>query len=101
MGNAGVNLRAYIYMRLLGREGMVRVAEFAALNANYLLKRLQAAGFEAAYPTRRASHEFIITLEAGKPALPGHGHGCGEAPARLWLSRADHLLSPCWCLNAC
>jgi glycine dehydrogenase subunit 2 len=62
MGNAGVNLRAYIYMRLLGREGMVRVAEFAALNANYLMKRLQALGFEAAYPKRRASHEFIITL---------------------------------------
>jgi len=63
MGNAGVNLRAYVYMRLLGREGMVRVAEFAALNANYLLRRLQAAGFEAAYPNRRASHEFIITLK--------------------------------------
>jgi glycine dehydrogenase subunit 2 len=63
MGNAGVNLRAYIYMRLLGGEGMVRVAEFAALNANYLLKRLQGLGFEAAYPQRRASHEFIITLK--------------------------------------
>jgi glycine dehydrogenase subunit 2 len=63
MGNAGVNLRAYIYMRMLGREGMVRVAEFATLNANYLLKRLQAAGYEAAYPVRRASHEFIITLK--------------------------------------
>jgi glycine dehydrogenase subunit 2 len=63
MGNAGVNLRAYIYMRLLGREGMVRVAEFAALNANYLMKRLQVLGFEAAYPKRRASHEFIITLK--------------------------------------
>jgi glycine dehydrogenase subunit 2 len=63
MGNAGVNLRAYIYMRLLGRKGMVRVAEFAALNANYLMKRLQAAGFEAAFPGRRASHEFIITLK--------------------------------------
>ena len=62
MGNAGVNLRAYVYMRLLGREGMIRVAEFAALNANYLMKRLQALGFEAAYPKRRASHEFIITL---------------------------------------
>jgi glycine dehydrogenase subunit 2 len=62
MGNAGVNLRAYIYMRMLGREGMVGVAEFATLNANYLMKRLQAAGYEAAYPRRRASHEFIITL---------------------------------------
>jgi glycine dehydrogenase subunit 2 len=62
MGNAGVNLRAYIYMRLLGSKGMVRVAEFATLNANYLMKRLQAAGYELAYPTRRASHEFIVTL---------------------------------------
>ena len=63
MGNAGVNLRAYIYMRMLGREGMVRVAEFAALNANYLMKRLIQTGYEAAYPMRRASHEFIITLK--------------------------------------
>ena len=63
MGNAGVNLRAYIYMRMLGREGMVRVAEFAALNANYLLARLRDAGYDAAYPQRRASHEFIITLK--------------------------------------
>ncbi|HUL47133.1 MAG TPA: aminomethyl-transferring glycine dehydrogenase subunit GcvPB [Steroidobacteraceae bacterium] len=62
MGNAGVLLRAYIYMRLLGRAGMRAVGEYATLNANYLLKRLQAAGFEAAYATRRASHEFIVTL---------------------------------------
>ncbi|HXY75862.1 MAG TPA: aminomethyl-transferring glycine dehydrogenase subunit GcvPB [Steroidobacteraceae bacterium] len=62
MGNAGVLLRAYIYMRLLGRDGMRRVAEYATLNANYLMKRLEAAGFDAAYPTRRASHEFILTL---------------------------------------
>jgi glycine dehydrogenase subunit 2 len=64
MGNSGVNLRAYVYMRMLGRQGMVRVSEFAALNANYLMKRLTDAGFEAAYPSRRASHEFIITLKS-------------------------------------
>jgi glycine dehydrogenase subunit 2 len=63
MGNAGVLLRAYIYMRLLGRDGMRRVGEYATLNANYLLKRLTAAGFDAAYPARRASHEFILTLK--------------------------------------
>jgi glycine dehydrogenase subunit 2 len=62
MGNAGVLLRAYIYMRLLGRDGMRRVGEFATLNANYLLRRLTQAGFDAAYPQRRASHEFILTL---------------------------------------
>jgi glycine dehydrogenase subunit 2 len=63
MGNAGVLLRAYIYMRLLGRDGMRRVGEYATLNANYLLTRLKAAGFDAAYPERRASHEFIVTLK--------------------------------------
>jgi glycine dehydrogenase subunit 2 len=63
MGNAGVLLRAYIYMRMLGREGMPRVAEYATLNANYMMKRLTDAGFDAAYPGRRASHEFIITLK--------------------------------------
>jgi glycine dehydrogenase subunit 2 len=63
MGNAGVLLRAYVYARMLGRNGMQRVAEFAALNANYLMSRLRAAGFELAFPTRRASHEFIVTLQ--------------------------------------
>jgi glycine dehydrogenase subunit 2 len=62
MGNTGVLLRAYVYMRMLGREGMHRVSEFATLNANYLMARLSAAGFELAYPVRRAGHEFIVTL---------------------------------------
>jgi glycine dehydrogenase subunit 2 len=61
-GNAGILLRAYIYARMLGRDGMARVAEYSTLNANYMLKRLQAEGFEPAYPERRATHEFIITL---------------------------------------
>ncbi len=63
MGNAGVLLRAYIYARMLGREGMSRVSEFATLNANYLMHRLADAGFQLAFPERRASHEFIITLK--------------------------------------
>lgn len=63
-GNAGVLLRAYVYMRMLGREGMGRVGEYATLNSNYLSKQLQRAGFVAAFPERRASHEFILTLKA-------------------------------------
>ncbi len=62
MGNAGVLLRAYIYVRLLGQRGLTRVAEHATLNANYLMHRLQALGYTLAYPERLASHEFIITL---------------------------------------
>lgn len=66
MGNAGVLLRAYIYIRLLGADGMHRVAEYATLNANYLMVELRKLGFEIAYPTRRASHEFIVTLKGIK-----------------------------------
>ncbi len=62
-GNAGVLLRAYVYARMLGREGMGRVAEYATLNANYVAARLRDAGFDLAYPDRRASHEFIVTLK--------------------------------------
>jgi glycine dehydrogenase subunit 2 len=62
MGNAGVLLRAYFYAMVLGREGMIRVGEYSTLAANYLLKRLQQIGYTAAYPDRRASHEFILTL---------------------------------------
>ena len=50
MGNAGVLLRAYIYMRLLGREGMVRVGEFAALNANTCSSGCRQAGLRSGLP---------------------------------------------------
>lgn len=68
MGNAGINLRAYIYARLLGRTGLQQVAEFATLNANYLMVRLKQAGFTLAFPNRRASHEFIVTLKKEEKA---------------------------------
>ncbi len=63
MGNSGVLLRAYAYARLLGRQGLRRVADYSTLNANYLMAELVRAGFDLAYPRRRASHEFIVTLK--------------------------------------
>ncbi len=80
MGNAGVLLRAWAYMRILGAAGMRRVAEYSALNANYLLARLVEAGFEAAYPGRRASHEFIVTL---KHQARQHGANAMDFAKRL------------------
>jgi glycine dehydrogenase subunit 2 len=62
LGNVGVMLRAYVYMRLLGAEGLVRVGEFATLNSNYLMKCLEKAGYEIPFGNRRASHEFIASL---------------------------------------
>ncbi len=66
MGNAGILLRAYFYIRVLGKEGLHRVSEYATLNANYLQAGLINAGFTPAYPGRRASHEFLITLSEEK-----------------------------------
>ena len=63
MGNSGVLLRAHAYLKLLGKEGAKRVSQFSALNANYLMKRLQKIGYTLAFPERRASHEFIVTAK--------------------------------------
>ena len=40
-GNFGIILRAYVYIMLLGRQGVGRVAENAVLNANYLMHKLK------------------------------------------------------------
>ncbi|CEG55649.1 aminomethyl-transferring glycine dehydrogenase subunit GcvPB [Legionella fallonii] len=86
MGNAGILLRAYFYMRLLGKEGLLRVSEYATLNANYLLKELAKAGYTAAYPERRASHEFILTLSQEKK---NYGITAMDLAKRL-LDYGDH-----------
>jgi len=79
-GNIGVLLRAYVYMRMLGAAGMHRVAEYATLNAAYLSRRLEAAGFDLAYTRRRASHEFIVTL---KKLAREHGVTAMDVAKRL------------------
>ncbi|MFV8836343.1 aminomethyl-transferring glycine dehydrogenase subunit GcvPB [Aquisalimonas sp.] len=79
-GNAGVLLRAYVYARMLGREGMTRVAEYSTLNANYLMTRLKAEGFQVWLPERRASHEFIISLKGEAKEL---GVTAGDFAKRL------------------
>jgi glycine dehydrogenase subunit 2 len=68
-GNAGILLRALAYALMLGREGMTRVGQYATLNANYLARRLEKAGFALAYPDRRASHEFILTFSEQAKSL--------------------------------
>ena len=85
-GNIGILLRAYVYARMLGAEGMLRVAEFATLNANYLMVELGKAGFTVAYPQRRASHEFIISM---KPLKDATGISAMDVAKRL-LDKGFH-----------
>jgi len=40
-GNFGIIVRAYAYMRMLGREGMPAACENAVLNANYIKEKLK------------------------------------------------------------
>jgi len=40
-GNFGIILRAYAYILALGKQGLIRIAENAVLNANYLMHRLK------------------------------------------------------------
>ncbi|MDY0355462.1 MAG: aminomethyl-transferring glycine dehydrogenase subunit GcvPB [Sedimentisphaerales bacterium] len=40
-GNFGIVLRAYVYILLLGKDGLARVAENAVLNANYVRCKLK------------------------------------------------------------
>jgi glycine dehydrogenase subunit 2 len=80
MGNMNMLLRAYFYIRNLGKQGISAIGEFASLNANYLLKKLQAMGYQAAYPKRRASHEFIISLKQEKE---GYGVTAMDVAKRL------------------
>ena len=39
-GNFGILVRAYAYMLMLGKEGLIDTANHAVLNANYIMKKL-------------------------------------------------------------
>jgi len=58
-GNFGINLRAYTYIRSMGPEGLKLVSEFAVLNANYMMRRLENK-FELPYK-QHCMHEFVLS----------------------------------------
>ena len=60
-GNAGVILKAYTYMRALGKAGIKKVSQAAVLNANYLLKQL-AGTYTLPFP-RKCMHEFVLSAD--------------------------------------
>jgi glycine dehydrogenase subunit 2 len=66
-GNSLILLRAYTYIRCLGREGIRKVSEAAILNANYLRAKLKDR-YQLAIDDA-CMHECIFT--AGKQKLKG------------------------------
>ncbi|MBI4368430.1 MAG: aminomethyl-transferring glycine dehydrogenase subunit GcvPB [Candidatus Omnitrophica bacterium] len=58
-GNAGILIRAYVYIRMLGLEGLRRVSHDAVLNANYLRKKLSTAYVNP--HNEYCMHEFVLS----------------------------------------
>ena len=58
-GNFGVLVRAYLYLRLLGAEGLKKVAESAVLHSSYLRHLLEPV-LPTAYPSPTL-HEFVLS----------------------------------------
>ncbi len=64
-GNFGILLRAYAYIRSLGKEGIQRAAEMAVLNANYIKARLKDE-FHLPYPGA-SLHECVFDNKRQRP----------------------------------
>ena len=60
-GNVPVLVKAYAYIRALGKEGLKKVSEHAVLNANYLLQLLKD---DLPAPAgNRCMHEFVLSAK--------------------------------------
>jgi len=67
-GNFGNLVRAYTYIRALGREGLREVSGHAVLNANYLRVKLKEIGFRVPFD-RVNMHEFVAQPPEGMRTL--------------------------------
>jgi len=77
VGNVGVLVRAYAYIRTLGPEGLKHASRNAVLNANYLLARLRE---HFHVPNgKHTMHEFVISAKA----LAGNGIRAMDLAKRL------------------
>lgn len=63
-GNIGVVIKAYSYLRSVGREGLKAISENAVLNANYLMNRLKDH-YHIPYE-RICQHEFVVSAKRQK-----------------------------------
>lgn len=58
-GNFGINLRAYTYIRTMGAKGLKKASEYAVLNANYMMRKLQKE-YDLPYD-QHCKHEFVLS----------------------------------------
>lgn len=76
-GNIGVIIRAYAYLKMVGKTGLRKVSEAAILNANYLKEKLKEY-FQVAVEAP-CMHEFVLSLKA----FAAQGVHAGDVGKRL------------------
>lgn len=63
-GNIGVLVRAYVYILLMGKDGLKKVSEQATLAANYVLKQLDPSSYEVLHAKKTPrKHEFVVSCK--------------------------------------
>ncbi|MHC5146864.1 MAG: aminomethyl-transferring glycine dehydrogenase subunit GcvPB [Planctomycetota bacterium] len=77
-GNFAIILRAYVYILMLGKEGLERVAENAVLNANYIKEKLkpyydiehgQLCKHECVFSATRQAQQGVHAIDIAKGLL--------------------------------
>lgn len=63
-GNFGMVLRAFVYSKMLGAEGMQRTSEMAVLNANYIAAKLDP--YYDRPKNAQAMHEMVFSASGKK-----------------------------------
>ncbi len=62
-GNFSVLLKAYIYILMMGRDGLKEASEIAVLNSNYMKEKiLKSEKYDMPYKQLR-KHEFVLSCE--------------------------------------
>ena len=86
-GNFSVLLKAYIYLLMMGKNGLKEISEISVLNANYMKKKiLDSKKYEMPYKQIR-KHEFVLSCEKLKEK---NGITAKDVAKRL----LDHGLHP-------
>ena len=82
-GNFGIILRAYVYILMVGKEGLERVAENAVLNANYIKEKLkpyydiehgQTCKHECVFSATRQAKNGVHALDIAKGLIDAGYH---------------------------
>lgn len=76
-GNVGVMIRAFTYLKVLGKEGLRKVSEAAILNANYMKEMLKDTFTVAT--AGPCMHEFVLSLKS----FAAQGVHAGDVGKRL------------------